>query len=70
MEKSASWEPASRSATEEGPKVLWNPKFHYSVHESPQLIPILSHISPVHNTPSYFSKINFNIIFLPRSRSF
>jgi len=37
MKQSLSWEADSRSATPEISRLLWNPKFHYSVHESPPL---------------------------------
>jgi hypothetical protein len=48
-------------STQDLPSILWNPKVHYRLHKSLPLVPILSHIDQVHTTPSYLSKIHFNI---------
>jgi hypothetical protein len=55
-------ETISRSAIQEFPKILWNPKIHYSVHSSPPLIPTLGQINPVPKTASCFSTFCLNII--------
>jgi hypothetical protein len=55
MEQNLFWEAANCAATQEFPKNLW--KFHYHVHNSPPLDPILIHTDPVHTAPSWLSSI-------------
>jgi hypothetical protein len=62
MELTPSWEAFSRSATQKLSKILWNPKFHYRVQNSYQLVPILSHMNQINTNPFYLSKIHFNIV--------
>jgi hypothetical protein len=62
MELSRSREAASHLATQEYPNIIWNPKVHYHAHKNPPLVPILSQMNSVRTTPSYFSKIHFNIL--------
>jgi hypothetical protein len=51
---------ANCAAPQEHPSISWNPKVQYRVHKSPPLVPILSHINPIHSIPSSLSKIHFN----------
>jgi hypothetical protein len=66
---SPSWGAASCAATQKLNSILWNPKVQYRVHKSPPLIPILSHINPIHTIPSYLSKIHPNVVHPPMSQS-
>jgi hypothetical protein len=50
MEPNTSWDAASCAATQKFLNILWNPNVYYSVHNSPQLVPILSQVSPVFTT--------------------
>jgi hypothetical protein len=46
----------------EFPAFSWNRKVHYRVRKCPPLFPVLNHMNPVHNLPSYFFKMHFNIV--------
>jgi hypothetical protein len=60
----------SHSAGQEIPLLLCNPMVHYRVHNSPPLVPFLSHMHPVHTFPPYLTKIYSNIILQCMPRSF
>jgi len=61
MEQSPSGKSNSHSASQEIPCLSSNPKVHYSAHNSPPLIPILSQMHPISNFPLYSSDTYSNI---------
>jgi hypothetical protein len=62
VNQSSSWEPNSHSVSQKITHRLRNPKVHYLLHKSPQLVPIMSQMHPVHTLPLYLPKIDSNII--------
>jgi len=61
MEQISSWEANWFAASQEIPRVLWNPTVHYRIHQCLTPVPILNQPDPIHIRTSYFLKIHLNI---------
>ena len=62
MVQSASWEANWFAASQEIPRISWNPKVHYPTHKRPPPVPILGQPNPVHIPTSHLLEIQPNII--------
>jgi len=64
VEQSHFWEANRFVAGQEFPRILWNPKVHYRIHNYPPPVPILSQHDPVHTPTSHFLKSYIEVVIV------
>ena len=64
-EQNPPWKANRSSASQEVPRILWNPLVRYRVYKSPPPVSILSQIDPVPASLTPLLKIRFNITLPP-----
>ena len=69
MVQSPSWEANWFAASQEIPRISWNPKVHYRTQKHTPSVPILGQPNPVHIPTSYLLEIHPNIIHPSTPRS-
>ena len=69
MEQSPSSEANWFAASQEIPRILWNPKVHYRTHKRPPPVPILGQPNPVYIPTSHLLEIHTDIIHPSTPRS-
>jgi len=57
MEQSPTWEANWFPASQEIPRILWDPKVHYHIHKCLPALLILKQLDPVHTPTSHFLNI-------------
>ena len=68
MEKSPTSETNSSTDSQEIPRILWNPRVYYLLHNRPSLANNLSQINVGHAPSNRFLNIHFNIIVPSKPR--